>query len=96
MNDTQRIRATDAAICVCPGITAAKLRGDREGALILLQDYKAQARAMGISDADVWACLAAASLIWLEAGVSQVADSEQRSAEDVLREMSLRTAQARA
>lgn len=95
VNESQRISATEKAMAVMPGIAAAKFRGDKEGALLLLQSYKIEViRGMGLNDAEAWSCMTAATLVWFEDAVQTAADATGGTPETVLREMGLRTAKA--
>jgi hypothetical protein len=94
MNEAQRIRATDTAIRIAPGIAAAKFRQDKEGALTLLHDYQLEMRSWGLSPADAWSCLTAALLCWLEEAVQELADISGITPDVVLQDMGLRSLKA--
>lgn len=94
MNEAQRVAATDRAIGVIPGMAAAKLRGDKEGALTLLRAYREETRAMGLDEADMWSCLTAASLVQLEIAVEHAADVCETTPQQMLQEMGLRALRA--
>lgn len=94
MNESQRVAATERAIGVIPGMAAAKLRGDKEGALTLLRAYRTETRAMGLDEADMWSCLTAASLVQFELVVQQAADIADTSPEQLLMDMGLRALKA--
>lgn len=94
MNESQRQAATARAIGAIPGMAAAKVRGDRDGALHLIAIYREETRAMGLGEADMWSCLTAAALVQLEYVIDFAADVAETTPEEMLQAMGLKAAEA--
>ncbi len=68
--------ARQEATRVVPGVMAARLRNDCLGAATLLRDYHQTCHAFGLSKAEAWTQLWAATLQWaLDLAVARAMDS---------------------